>query len=109
MNLTISTNLKAKQLTLTLTDMDWERLEQGNFYQGEQEVRSLLNTIGRELTRQLLERKAGRDLTIEHGGGDLVSQGGECRSLSHALRAAHPPAAHLPDRREWPNLLPLGR
>ena len=60
MNLTISTNPKAKQLTLTFTDMDWERLEQGNFYQGEQQVRSLLNTIGRELTRQLLGRKVSR-------------------------------------------------
>ena len=68
MHLTISTDPKAKQLTLRLTDVDWERIEQGNFYQGEQEVQSLLNAIGRELTRQLLECKVSRDLTLEQAG-----------------------------------------
>jgi hypothetical protein len=68
MNLTISTNPQAKQLTLTLTDVDWERIQQGNFYRGEQEVQSLLKAIGRELTRQLLECKVSRDLTLEHAG-----------------------------------------
>ncbi len=68
MKVTINPNGQAKQLTITITDVDWEQVQQGNFYAGEQVVQQLLSLSGRELTRQLLASKDTQEPTLEDGG-----------------------------------------
>ena len=68
MKLTINPDAQAKQLTLIITDVDWEKVQQGNFYASEQVVQQLLSLSGRELTRQLLESKDRHEPTLEYGG-----------------------------------------
>ena len=38
MQVSLKTDAQAKQLTITLSDVDWEKMRQGSFYQGEQQV-----------------------------------------------------------------------
>ncbi|MBS1786785.1 MAG: ISKra4 family transposase [Acidobacteria bacterium] len=54
MQVSIKSNPQAKQLTITLTDVDWVQLQQGNFYEGERQVQQIVALTGRELTRDLL-------------------------------------------------------
>lgn len=68
MQVTITAELEAKQLTLTITDVDWEALHQGNFYAAEQALRQLLLLSGQALTRQLLARHDCAEPTLEHNG-----------------------------------------
>lgn len=68
MKVTLTADREAKQLTLTLTDMDWEAIQQGDFYQGEQQIQQVVAAVGQELTRQLLESKVTSDSTRCHAG-----------------------------------------
>jgi hypothetical protein len=68
MKVTINPDAPAKQLTITITNVDWEQIQQGNFHAGEQVVQQLLSLSGRELTRQLLESKDCHEPTLEDGG-----------------------------------------
>ena len=68
MRVTINADRKAKQLTITLTDMDWEAIQQRDFYHGEQQVQHVVTAVGQELTRQLLESKVTSEPTLCHTG-----------------------------------------
>ena len=68
MRVTINADRKAKQLTITLTDMDWEAIQQRDFYHGEQQVQQVVTAVGQELTRQLLESKVTSEPTLCHPG-----------------------------------------
>jgi hypothetical protein len=68
MKLIINADVQAKQLTITFTDVDWEKAQQGNFYQGEQLVQQLLTLSGLELTRQLLASKDCDQPTLTQAG-----------------------------------------
>ena len=68
MKVTINADREAKQLTITLTDLDWEAIQQGDFYQGKQCIRHVVSAVGQELTRQLLESKVTSAPTLCHAG-----------------------------------------
>jgi len=68
MQVTIRADREAKQLTITVTDVNWEELQGGSFYQGEQQVQHLVTTVGQELTRQLLASKVTRPPSLHHAG-----------------------------------------
>ncbi len=57
MKASISTNAVANELTITIQDLNWEDTQQASFYEGEVQVRALLQLIGQALTRQLLRSK----------------------------------------------------
>lgn len=38
MQVSLKTDAQAKQLTITLSDVDWGKIQRGGFYQGEQQV-----------------------------------------------------------------------
>jgi hypothetical protein len=58
MQVSITTDPQARTLTLTVTEADWEHLQQRSFYAGEQAVQPLVTSIGRELVRDLLQSKS---------------------------------------------------
>ncbi|MEW6296424.1 MAG: ISKra4 family transposase [Thermodesulfobacteriota bacterium] len=68
MQVTITADQEAKQLTITVTDVNWEEIQGGSFYQGEQQVQHLLTRIGHDLTRQLLAGKVTRPPSLQHAG-----------------------------------------
>lgn len=68
MQVTITADQDAKQLTITVTDVNWDALQGSSFYQGEQQVQHLLSRVGHELTRQLLARKVTRPPSLQHAG-----------------------------------------
>ena len=53
---------------LMWTYLDWEALQQSNFYQGEQQIQHVVTAVGQELTRQLLESKVTSEPTLCHAG-----------------------------------------
>ncbi len=59
---------KAKQLTITLTEVNWSALQQADFYAGEQQMQHLVTQIGRELTAQLLRAKVTAPPTLIRAG-----------------------------------------
>lgn len=68
MQVTIKADPEAKQLTITVTNVNWDELQGGSFYQGEQQVQNLVTTVGQELTRQLLVSKVTRPFRLHHAG-----------------------------------------
>ena len=68
MYVTITAAQDAKPLTITGREVDWEDLQGGRFYQGEQQVQQLLNRVGHALTRQLLAGKVTRPPRLRHAG-----------------------------------------
>jgi hypothetical protein len=68
MQVTITADRGAKQLTITVTNVNWEQCQDGSFYQGEQQVQHLLSRVGHELTRPLLASKVRRPPSLEHAG-----------------------------------------
>jgi hypothetical protein len=68
MKVTINADREAKQLTITLTDPDWEAVQQRDFYQGEQQIQQVVTAIGQELTRQLLASKVTSVPTLCQAG-----------------------------------------
>lgn len=68
MQVTINVDREAKQLTITLADLDWEAVQQEDFYQGEQQIQRVVTMVGQELTRQLLESKVTAEPTLCHAG-----------------------------------------
>jgi len=55
MQITIHADKEAKQLTITVHGLDWEKVESGSFAAGEETIQELLAQSGRALTPQLLE------------------------------------------------------
>jgi hypothetical protein len=68
MKVTINADREAKQLTITVTDLDWETVQQRDFYQGEQQIQHVVTAVGQELTRQLLVSKVTSVPTLGQAG-----------------------------------------
>jgi hypothetical protein len=68
MKVTINADREAKQLTLTLTDLDWETFQDRDFYQGEQQIQQVVTAVGQELTRRLLASKVTSVPTLCQAG-----------------------------------------
>lgn len=68
MEVSITTDPQAKTMTITVTEADWEPLQQRSFYQGEQAVQQIVTAVGRELVRELLQTKGVAEPTLEHNG-----------------------------------------
>ena len=51
----MSTNPVANELTLTIRGVNWEEIQNAPFYEGECQVRALLQLLGQELTAHLLQ------------------------------------------------------
>jgi phenylpyruvate tautomerase PptA (4-oxalocrotonate tautomerase family) len=65
MKVSIKSDLQAKRLTLTLSEVDFEKLALENFYQAEKRVQQIVNQVGQELTREILQSHDVDDQTIE--------------------------------------------
>jgi hypothetical protein len=57
MQASMSTNPVANELTLTIRDVNWEEIQHAPFYEGECQVRALLQLLGQELTAHLLQSR----------------------------------------------------
>jgi hypothetical protein len=68
MQVSITTAPHARTMTITVTETDWEKTQQGSFYQGEQAVQQLVTTIGRALVQELLQNKGAIEPTLEEEG-----------------------------------------
>jgi hypothetical protein len=49
----ITPNALTNEVTITIQGLNWADIEQASFYEGEVQVRELLNLIGQELTGHL--------------------------------------------------------
>lgn len=68
MKVSIRSDLKAKRLTITLSEVDFEKMALENFYQSERRVQQIVNNIGKELTREILQSHDTDNKTIERDG-----------------------------------------
>lgn len=82
MHVTITADQAAKQLTITVTDMNWDKDPSKSFYQGEQQVHHLLTVIGHALIQQLLTRRVRRPARLQHAGQQWYRK---ADSLGHYL------------------------
>jgi len=82
----IRSDLKAKRLTITLSEVDFEKMALENFYQSERRVQQIVNNIGKELTREILQSHDIDDKTIERDGQTWYRKEACGRSLSDTLR-----------------------
>jgi hypothetical protein len=64
----INPNAVTHELTITIQGLNWDEVEQASFYEGEVQVRDLLQLIGQELTVHLLRSKAEDASTLEWQG-----------------------------------------
>jgi hypothetical protein len=64
----IKTNTVTNAVTITIEGLNWDDLGQASFYEGEVQVRALLQLIGQELTAHLLRRKAVDTPTLDWEG-----------------------------------------
>jgi len=49
----IKSDAQAKQVTITLSEIDFEKMALESFYQSEKRVQQIVNNIGKELTREI--------------------------------------------------------
>jgi len=68
MKASMSTNPVANELTLTIRGVNWEKIQNAPFYEGECQVRALLQLLGQELTTHLLQSKEVHTPNVELGG-----------------------------------------
>ena len=68
MKASINANTVTNELTITIEGLNWDDIGQASFYEGEVQVRDLLQLIGQELTVHLLRRKAVEAPTLEWEG-----------------------------------------
>ena len=68
MKASITPNTVTNELTITIQGLNWDAIEQASFYEGEVQVRDLLQLIGQELTVHLLRSKAPEAPTLEWEG-----------------------------------------
>jgi len=64
----IKSDTRAKQVTITLSEIDFEKMATESFYQSEKRVQQIVNNIGKELTREILQSRDIDDQTIERDG-----------------------------------------
>jgi hypothetical protein len=68
MRASIKSDLKSKRVTITLNELNIEKMAQESFYQAEKQVQQIVNEIGKELTREIMQSHDLDDKTIEHEG-----------------------------------------
>ena len=68
MKVSIKSDAQAKQVTITLSEIDFEKMATESFYQSEKRVQQIVNNIGKELTREILQSRDIDDQTIERDG-----------------------------------------
>lgn len=68
MRVSIKSDLKSKRVTITLNEVSIEKMAQESFYQAEKQVQQIVNEIGKELTREIMQSHDLDDKTIEHDG-----------------------------------------
>jgi hypothetical protein len=68
MQVSIRTNPKAKRVTITLSEVNFEKMALESFYQAEKEVQQIVNEIGKEMTLAILRSRDIDDKTIERDG-----------------------------------------
>ncbi|MBI3800799.1 MAG: ISKra4 family transposase [Deltaproteobacteria bacterium] len=68
MKASMSTNPVANELTLTIRDVNWEEIQHAPFYEGECQVRALLQLLGQELIAHLLQSKDVSTPSLELAG-----------------------------------------
>ena len=68
MKASISHDVVAKTLTITVSETDWEARRTGDFYRGEVAVQELLNVVGCALTTDLLRQHEVTTERWEHEG-----------------------------------------
>jgi hypothetical protein len=64
----IKSDAQAKQVTITLSEIDFEKMALESFYQSEKRVQQIVNNIGKELTRKILQSRDIDDKAIERDG-----------------------------------------
>jgi hypothetical protein len=64
----IKTNPVTNEVTITIQGLNWAEVEQASFYEGEEQVRDLLQLIGQELTLVLLRSKEVDTPTLDWEG-----------------------------------------
>lgn len=64
----IKSDARAKRVTITLSEIDLEKMALESFYQSEKRVRQIVNNIGKELTREILQSHDIDNKTIERDG-----------------------------------------
>src|SRR4030095_8307267 len=94
MKLTITADRESKQLTITLTDLDWEAVQERDFYQGEQQIQRVVTAVGQELTRQLLASKVTSVPTLCQAGQVWYRK---AASVGHYLTLYGPIAVRRPN------------
>lgn len=65
MQVAITTDRHARTLTITVTEAEWEDVQEQSFYHGEQAVHRIVTMIGRELVRELLQSKVAAPSVLE--------------------------------------------
>jgi hypothetical protein len=68
MEVSIQSNPRTNEVTITLQHWDWAACTQSSFYVGEIQVRDVVRVIGQALTRELLTRKAVSASSVEYEG-----------------------------------------
>lgn len=68
MKVSIKSDAQAKRVTITLSEIDFEKMKLESFYQSEKQVQQIVNNIGKELTREILQSRDIDDKTIERDG-----------------------------------------
>jgi hypothetical protein len=64
----IKSDTQAKQVTITLSEIDFEKMALESFYQSEKRVQQVVDNIGKELTREILQSRDIDDKTIDRDG-----------------------------------------
>jgi hypothetical protein len=88
MKVSIKSNAQTKQVTICVSAVEWEKLQQQSFYQAEQVIQQIVNQIGQELTRALLQSRATNEQRIERDGQSWYrkeASSGHYQSLYGAL------------------------
>src|SRR5262249_6527511 len=65
MKVSIKSNARTKRLTITVSGIDLEKMALESFYQSEKRVQQIVNNIGKELTREILQSRDIDNKTIE--------------------------------------------
>lgn len=68
MKVSVNCDRQAKQITICVTEIELEKMLQENFYQSELGVQQIVNRVGAELTRQMLEHRQVKAPVIEGDG-----------------------------------------
>ncbi|MGH9751989.1 MAG: hypothetical protein ACREA2_04335 [Blastocatellia bacterium] len=68
MKVCIKSDTQAKQVTITLSEVDFETMKLDSFYQSEKQVQQIVNNIGKELTHEMLQNRDIDLPTIERHG-----------------------------------------